>query len=363
MKISDGKVSIIIPVYNAEKTIKKCIRSIITQTYTDIEVVCVDDGSTDSSKQVIEDLHSQDKRIVLISQENSGAYMSRKTGIFNATGNYIMFVDADDELFHKNAISELVSYFKTYTDVQIVQFGHRLYRTRLIAKNECIEKLTIISFDDLKNKYYQELVGWTPKNTISFGTCGKIYKSNLLKSALIENETRLKLCEDKLMSLQIYFSGLFEKSLIVPCVYYKYKKYLGYSKDFDYTVFSEYGDLKKYQNYLCDHFFPPRAKFDCNIETVYYFMVIVKGLIGNNTSKETVKSIIAEMDGYDFVKYAKEYLRSFDDKRLINEEIEFLSSDYSPEEYYDYVLSHSSKDSIKKKMMHKAVRIMRKIGL
>lgn len=90
------EISIIIPVYNPGKFINKCLNSIIHQTFKNIEILCIDDGSTDNSLNILKEFQKNDKRIRIFSQENLGAAASRNLGIENSKGNYILFVDADD---------------------------------------------------------------------------------------------------------------------------------------------------------------------------------------------------------------------------------------------------------------------------
>lgn len=89
-------ISVIIPVYNAEKYLPKCIESVLQQTYSNLEIIMVDDGSQDNSVSIIESYQARDSRIKLITQKNSGVSAARNTGIRNATGEYIGFVDSDD---------------------------------------------------------------------------------------------------------------------------------------------------------------------------------------------------------------------------------------------------------------------------
>lgn len=93
-----SKVSIIIPVYNAEKFLPKCLDSIIRQTYQDIEIICVNDGSKDNSLKVLQEYKARDSRIVIIDKINAGVSEARNDGIKKSTGEYIMFVDSDDWL-------------------------------------------------------------------------------------------------------------------------------------------------------------------------------------------------------------------------------------------------------------------------
>ena len=90
------KVSIIIPVYNAEKYLHECLESICSQTYNNIEILCVDDGSTDMSAETIKTFQKEDKRIVLIQQTNQYAGVARNNGFDAAKGEYVVFLDADD---------------------------------------------------------------------------------------------------------------------------------------------------------------------------------------------------------------------------------------------------------------------------
>lgn len=89
-------VSIIIPVYNAQKYIKRCLTSVLNQSYTNIEIIVINDGSTDKSEEIVESLAKKDSRIKLLNQNNQGAAKTRNTGIKKATGEYIMFIDNDD---------------------------------------------------------------------------------------------------------------------------------------------------------------------------------------------------------------------------------------------------------------------------
>ena len=89
-------ISIIVPVYNVEEYLEECLESICKQTYTDIEVVLVNDGSTDGSKEICEKYCRQDSRFKLINQENQGQSAARNNGVSFSTGEYITFVDSDD---------------------------------------------------------------------------------------------------------------------------------------------------------------------------------------------------------------------------------------------------------------------------
>lgn len=90
------KVSVIIPVYNAEKNLTDCLDSLLAQTYHHYEVICVDDGSTDASLDVLQQYQSKFQRMTIVQQKNKGAGAARNVGILRAGGKYLLFVDADD---------------------------------------------------------------------------------------------------------------------------------------------------------------------------------------------------------------------------------------------------------------------------
>lgn len=103
-----GKVSIIVPIYNAEKTVSRCVESILSQTYSDFELILVDDGSSDHSLDICNNYEQQDSRVRIFSQKNAGPSSARNTGLKESTGKWISFVDSDDWI-DGNHIEELLS--------------------------------------------------------------------------------------------------------------------------------------------------------------------------------------------------------------------------------------------------------------
>ena len=101
-------ISVVVPVYNAEKYLAKCVESILAQTYQNLEIILVDDGSTDSSPKMCDDYASKDKRIKVVHKENGGASSARNAGLDVATGHFVAFVDSDDYI-EKNMYELLLS--------------------------------------------------------------------------------------------------------------------------------------------------------------------------------------------------------------------------------------------------------------
>ena len=90
------KVSVILPVYNVSEYLRQCMDSIVGQTLKDIEIICVDDGSTDDSLEILKEYEAKDKRVKVIEQKNAGAGAARNNGLAIATGEYLSFLDSDD---------------------------------------------------------------------------------------------------------------------------------------------------------------------------------------------------------------------------------------------------------------------------
>lgn len=105
--MKEGKISIIVPVYNTKEYLRCCIESIQNQTYNNLEIICVDDGSTDGSGEILDELSREDNRLIVFHTENRGVANARNTGMLEANGEYIGFVDSDDYL-DRDMFSRLV---------------------------------------------------------------------------------------------------------------------------------------------------------------------------------------------------------------------------------------------------------------
>lgn len=163
------KISIIVPIYNEEENLRKCIESLINQTYKELEIILINDGSTDNSKEIIESF--KDKRIVAIHKKNTGISDTRNIGIDKSTGDYIMFVDSDDYL-ELNCIERLIETAEKENS-EIVMFNYYLETPskRIEIKLPKIEARNLKEDKDLLTK-------------IHLGPCTKIFKAELIKDNL-----------------------------------------------------------------------------------------------------------------------------------------------------------------------------------
>ena len=123
--INSIKISVIIPINNAEKYLSECLESVINQSFQDIEIICINDGSTDKSEQIIKEYTLKDKRILLYNQKKLGAGPARDKGIEISKGEYISFIDSDD-LFHNKTL-EIAYYNLIKYNLDVVRFEYKKF--------------------------------------------------------------------------------------------------------------------------------------------------------------------------------------------------------------------------------------------
>lgn len=116
------KYSLIVPVYNVESYLKRCLDSLMNQTYHNFEVICVNDGSNDSSLEILNDYSAKYSKIFVVSQENMGLGEARNTGVKYATGNYIWFIDSDDWIAN-NSLSLLTEFIQNNGEKDMIVFN------------------------------------------------------------------------------------------------------------------------------------------------------------------------------------------------------------------------------------------------
>lgn len=183
------KISVIIPVYNAEKTIGAILGKLISQSYQNIEVIAVNDGSKDSSWDVLQQFAKKDRRIVAINQQNSGASSARNVGIKNATGEFIMFIDSDDDINDK-LISELTSHIKSGSD--FIMCGMSINGNEIIAPNVFIDDKKVITKYVLKSLLTKNLL---------YGPCCKLFRRSIVVKNKIQFPEDVKYGEDTIFVL------------------------------------------------------------------------------------------------------------------------------------------------------------------
>lgn len=175
-------VSIIIPVYQVEKYLEKCLESVINQTYKKIEVILIDDGSKDNSGKICDEYAQKDKRIIVIHKNNEGVSKARNVGIECAKGTYITFVDSDD-FIHKDYIEKLYELCKhNNADLSICGTKDILENEKVVKKSRKYKK-NLDKEDGMKellNEKYYTCVIWA-----------KMYKKELFKNIRFNEKTKI----------------------------------------------------------------------------------------------------------------------------------------------------------------------------
>lgn len=198
------KISVIIPVYNVEKYLRKCLDTIILQTYTNLEIICINDGSTDSSEQILNEYEQNDSRVIVVNQENSGQSAARNKGLEIATGDYISFIDSDDWVslsLYQKFIDSLNS---LNSSVDIYLFNAQMHPIKLslldiseknmfnIKKWKIQNDKLLYSVDDCSNPF-----------DANMSACNKIYKKSYLDSLNLKFEENL-IFEDKVFHFESF---------------------------------------------------------------------------------------------------------------------------------------------------------------
>lgn len=214
--MSNISISVLMPVYNSEKFLLETVQAVINQSYTDWELILVDDGSTDNSKEICTKLMNDDKRIKYILQENLGVSHTRNVALENAQGKYIVFVDSDD-LIHEDYLKILInSIEKNNSDISVCNFIERK-----ISNTGNIE--------DINREFYpkevmemSEMKGYI----MDFGNSGllnplwnKIYKRQIIENNNITFDEKVETGEDFIFNLQ-YFRKTKKISFIKEKLYY-----------------------------------------------------------------------------------------------------------------------------------------------
>lgn len=192
----DALVSIVVPVYNVEYWLPKCIKSILAQTYKNIELILIDDGSPDKSGKICDKFAKKDSRVKVIHKENGGVSSARNAGIDAATGEYIYFVDSDDWI-PNNAIETLYNEF-LQNDIQIC-----IANMQIVGKRNSlytvVYKERIVNFED-PNELFSDLY----EEVFWGGLVGKMFVSSLIKENSIKLKEGMKFGEDVLFLLECF---------------------------------------------------------------------------------------------------------------------------------------------------------------
>lgn len=227
--MDNPKVSVVIPIYNVEKYLDRCISSVVNQTYENIEIILVDDGSPDNCPAICNDWAKKDNRIKVIHKQNAGLGMARNTGIDHATGDYIFFFDSDDYVDERIVEKCVDSAVKTNADT--VVYGRKdLFEDGTVIEKRINSKKSFYCGNEIKNIILPGMFTYD----FGFGVSawGKMFSLDIIRN----NELRFKsekeiISEDAYFTLE-YFSNVSGLFLISEGLYYYFKRNNSLSRSF-----------------------------------------------------------------------------------------------------------------------------------
>lgn len=220
-----GLVSVVVPVYNVEQCLDRCIESIAGQTYTKLEIILVDDGSPDKCPQICDVWAERDSRIKVIHKTNSGLGMARNTGIDHATGQYICFVDSDDYIAPDTV--ECAYHVACETDADMVCYGMNVINPKGVKIGCEIPVATPSEYcgEEVQRVFLPRLIGSDPETgehfAFSMSACTRLYSLRCIK------RRGWRFVSEREVSSEDYYSVVdlcadVEKVCILPRPYYNY---------------------------------------------------------------------------------------------------------------------------------------------
>ncbi len=218
----DNLISIIVPIYNVKEYLGKCLDSIANQTYVNLEIILIDDGSFDGSSEICDKYAGQDSRFVVVHRDNGGLVSARKCGIQRATGKYAMYVDGDDWI--ESDIVEKLHFIMTSENVDVAMCGY--YEEHDSFGKACRHGIAPGKYDKsgLENNVYPKMI--SGGNFFTWGIFptlwGKMYKRQELLEAQLKVDDRITMGEDSVCSYSVLLGA--DSIFISDEVLYHYRQ-------------------------------------------------------------------------------------------------------------------------------------------
>lgn len=219
--MSEALVSIVVPVYNVEEYLNKCIESVTSQTYKNLEIIIVDDGSTDNCPAICDDWAQRDDRIKVIHKSNAGLGMARNTGMDNATGKYIFFVDSDDTI-DVQTVEKCLNRAEETGAFVVAFYGCDVYDSGQIVRKAVPDCKRLFTDDEVKNEFLPGLFSY--EFGLGVSSCMKMFDFDVLRELNIKYKSeREVISEDAFFILEL-LSKVSVAAIVPECLYYYYKR-------------------------------------------------------------------------------------------------------------------------------------------
>lgn len=293
-------ISIIVPIYKVEKYLEKCLNSILAQTYKDIEIILVDDGSPDNCPAICNSCAEKDSRVKVIHKQNSGLVSARKSGLEIASGEYIGFVDGDDWI-EPDAYENFAQMIKKYSpDMILSDFyyddGKTLTGSEQLFEQEFYDKAAI------KEKLYPKMLFSGEYYRFGVNPCcwSKIFKKELLEKNLPLVNDKIKIGEDAAFTYPCLLDANSVATIKKPSYHYilnGQSMTKSYDKDLKNIIFLPYKRILE----KCRE-----CNMDLNKQTDYYLIFLANFLLRNETrAHDPEKGILALLNNDNVIKASK----------------------------------------------------------
>lgn len=303
-------ISVIVPVYNVEQYLEECVDSIIEQTYKNLEIILVDDGSLDRCPEICESYKDKDNRIVVIHQENQGLSAARNSGILAAKGEFIAFVDSDDYI-NRHTYEKMIKAQQEY-EADIVACGVKVFNDGEKPEEKVTSDVSIYSVSEVLKTYLYD------DSNISVIACNKLYRRKAFDNVLFEKGrlfedfipiTKIIISSSKIVSVdsELYYYRHRENS--INTANFNVKKFNSRVLDLSYSVDSVIDIISDYNKDLLEYIVPACLKAKLSVANQ---MIISKSI-----DKKYVADLGSECRKYKSEIYNCEHLSKLNKFQLL----------------------------------------------
>lgn len=296
------KVSVIIPVYNGEKFIIECYNSIKKQTYSNLEIIFINDGSIDNSSKILNDLAKKDEKIRIIDKKNEGVSIARNKGLDVALGEYITFLDVDD-MFEKDYIEIMVNTLEK-NNLDIIKTGFTMFNENEFEKIRC--------FDTNYKEIFLSDINKTFTETTKFNSsCMQLIKLNIINKYNIRFNEKLRYAEDFLFTFNCF----------------THSKKIAWINNTGYLVRDNINSCSRTRNF--------EAQYKNVLDTLEAFQVLYDNNDKNRVSNKIIMTMISQFKLADLKKikfmYFKEkinYIYTLKEWKIVKDNFKVYSGNF-----------------------------------
>lgn len=209
------KVSVIVPIYNVEPYLRRCVNSILCQTLRDIEIILVDDGSTDNSASLCDDFAKADSRVTVIHQKNTGLSGARNAGLDIVTGEYVSFIDGDDSVLPRMLESMLDEALRYNADAVMCNIEMITDNGSTLLYTPQNERIDLSCFD-----FSCYFIDYISKKRLGYNVCCMLYRASILRSCKLRFSDKMSFAEDIPFNLCFLAAAKSIKTLDTPFYLY-----------------------------------------------------------------------------------------------------------------------------------------------